>query len=85
MTWETLSEGEEGDGECATGPREGSLGDDPLVSGPLASGAVAEEEGRSGVKFPTSDVVGEISVEDMWRNLLLPPRLVSFPDPSPFN
>ena len=31
LTWETLSEGEEGDEGCATGPREGSLGDDPLV------------------------------------------------------
>ena len=65
VTWETLSEGEEGDDECATGRREGSLGDDPLVSGPLSSGAVDGEEGRSGVKFPTPDVVGEIIVEDM--------------------
>ena len=31
LTWETLSEGEEGDEGRATGLREGSLGDDPLV------------------------------------------------------
>ena len=31
LTWETLSEGEEGDKGRATGPRERSLGDDPLV------------------------------------------------------
>ena len=31
LTWKTLSEGEEGDEGLATGLREGSLGDDPLV------------------------------------------------------
>ena len=56
LTWETLSEGEEGDEECAPGLREGSVGDDPLVSGPLASGAVAGEEGRSGVKLTAAEV-----------------------------
>ena len=54
LTWETLSEGEEGDEGLAMGPREGSLGDEQLRSRPLASGGVTGEEGRLGIKIDSS-------------------------------